>query len=87
MVGVSAKRLSDRLEALSLDGRRILGIYLDPVAALRLERDRESGGPAADFGGDFPTFGDYPVRESPRPGVWIVVDAGDGLTDTVEVLA
>lgn len=77
------QRLADRLTAFLAelahsDGRQVLGVYADPLKLMQLEIDADASPRLAGLVGD-ETFAGYPLRSSPRPGVWAVLAPKDDL--------
>lgn len=79
--------LSDRLTAAlhAVQGsRQVLAVQIDPVMALRLDmeaRQMAAGAGYAVVGADT-LFKGVPLKESARPGVWIILaEEGDLLTE------
>jgi hypothetical protein len=76
--------LQDKIDALSIQARPVLGIYADPACIVRLRAERDAAAPHLKFT-DFEFFAGYPIRNSQKPGVWIIVDVGEGRSEAVEV--
>lgn len=72
-------RLTAALHAVQ-DSRRVLAVEADPVMALRLDMEAQQMAAGAGYAlvGADTLFKGVPLRESARPGVWVILaEEGD----------